>query len=71
MTVQQVRTTDADSGEASMLVCGNASQERVVTAGGQDAGQDSQHTYARAVTLQKASGTWMVSSSTKIGVDQC
>jgi len=71
MTVQGVSVTDASSGEASMLVCGNARQERIVTADGQDTGQDIQHTYTRAVTLQMASGAWVVASSNKIGVDQC
>ena len=71
MTVQGVSVTDASSGEASMLVCGNARQERIVTADGQDARSDNQHRYTTAVTLQKVAGTWMVTDEDEIGVDQC
>ena len=71
MTVQQVRTTDADSGDAQLIACGDERQERIVTADGQDARSDNQHTYTTAVTLQKVSGTWMVTDENEIGVDQC
>jgi len=71
MTVQQLRTADADSGEAQLIACGDERRERAVTDGGEDAGQDNQHTYTTAVTLQKVSGAWMVMDENEIGVDQC
>ena len=71
MTVQQLRTTDADSGEAQLIACGDERQERIVTADGQDARSDNQHRYTTAVTLQKVAGTWMVTDEDEIGVDQC
>ena len=71
MTVQKLRTADADSGEAQLIACGDERRERAVTDGGEDAGQDNQHTYTTAVTLQKVSGAWMVMDENEIGVDQC
>ena len=71
MTMQQLRTTDADSGEAQLIACGDERRELAVTASGDDAGQDNQHRYTTAVTLQKVAGTWMVTDEDEIGVDQC
>ena len=71
MAMQPLRTADADSGEAQLIACGDERRERAVTASGEDAGQDNQHRYTTAVTLQKVAGTWMVTDEDEIGVDQC
>ena len=72
-SVQDVSVSEGNAGQATMMACNDQRQIRVVSDGGEDAGKDTAHTYMRRITLIKdeESGTWMVSSDEKVGVDQC
>lgn len=70
-TVLVVNINPTNENEATMKVCNDQRQTRIVTNDGEDAGSDVAHTYTASVSLTRVSGSWLVSSSFNIGVDQC
>ena len=70
-TVLVVNINPTNENEATMKVCNDQRQTRIVTNDGEDAGSDVAHTYTASVSLTRVPGSWLVSSSFNIWVDQC
>ena len=71
MTIQTVEVGGASSDTAVVFTCVDQHTTDSVKADGTSSGDDLQHNYLYMATLDRSSGSWMVVSDERMGVDQC
>ena len=71
MTIQTVEVGGASSDTAVVFTCVDQHDVDLVKADGASSGDDLQHNYLYMATLDRSSGSWMVVSDERMGVDQC
>ena len=72
MTIQTVEVGGASSDTAVVFTCVDQHTTDSVKADGTSSGDDLQHNYSyMAILGRSSSGSWMVVSDERVGVDQC
>ena len=72
VTVQEIDVDEASSDTAVVFTCLDQHDMDVVKEDGTSGGRDVQRTFSHMVTLgRSSSGSWMVVSDERVGVDQC
>ena len=71
VTIQDVVLNDAAPDEAVVFTCVDQRDTDLVKADGTSSGDDLQHNYLYMATLDRSSGSWIVVSDERMGVDQC
>ena len=71
VTIEGIHSGRALPDEASVVTCVDQHDVDLVKADGTSSGDDLQHNYSYIVTLSRSSGSWMVVSDERVGVDQC
>ena len=71
MTIQTVEVGGASSDTAVVFTCVDQHTTDSVKADGTSSGDDLQHNYLYMAMLDRSSGSWMVVSDERMGVDQC
>ena len=71
VTIEGIHSGGALPDEASVVTCVDQHDVDLVKADGTSSGDDLQHNYSYMVTLSRSSGSWMVMSDERVGVDQC
>ena len=71
VTIQTVEVGGASSDTAVVFTCVDQHTTDSVKADGTSSGDDLQHNYLYMATLDRSSGSWMVVSDERMGVDQC
>ena len=71
VTIQTVEVGGASSDTAVVFTCVDQHDVDLVKADGTSSGDDLQHNYLYMATLDRSSGSWIVVSDERMGVDQC
>ena len=71
VTIQTVEVGGASSDTAVVFTCVDQHTTDSVKADGTSSGDDLQHNYLYMAMLDRSSGSWMVVSDERMGVDQC
>ena len=71
VTIQTVDVGGASSDTAVVFTCVDQHDVDLVKADGTSSGDDLQHNYLYMATLDRSSGSWIVVSDERMGVDQC
>ena len=71
VTIQTVEVGGASSDTAVVFTCVDQHDVDLVKADGTSSGKDIQHNYLYMAMLSRSSGSWMVVSDERVGVDQC
>ena len=71
VTIQTVDVGGASSDTAVVFTCVDQHTTDSVKADGTSSGDDLQHNYLYMAMLDRSSGSWMVVSDERMGVDQC
>ena len=71
VTVQEIDVDEASSDTAVVFTCVDQHTTDSVKADGTSSGDDLQHNYLYMATLDRSSGSWIVVSDERMGVDQC
>ena len=71
VTIQTVDVGGASPDTAVVFTCVDQHDVDLVKADGTSSGDDLQHNYLYMATLDRSSGSWMVVSDERMGVDQC
>lgn len=71
VAIQTVDVGEASSNTAVVFTCVDQHDVDLVKADGTSSGKDIQHNYLYMATLDRSSGSWIVVSDERMGVDQC
>ena len=71
VTIQTVDVGEASSNTAVVFTCVDQHDTDLIKADGTSSGRDLQHNYLYMATLDRSSGSWIVVSDERMGVDQC
>ena len=71
VTIQTVDVGEASSNTAVVFTCVDQHDTDLVKADGTSSGRDLQHSYSYMAMLDRSSGSWIVVSDERMGVDQC
>ena len=71
VTIQTVEVGEASSNIAVVFTCVDQHDVDLVKADGTSVGDDMQHNYSYMAMLDRSSGSWMVVSDERVGMDQC